>query len=314
MRKILILLICLFGTVMGLMPGGAQATWLSHESFTTVSGAGSQGDASVECRSTNDMVFADGTSWAAGAAAVQGSTAWNGGKQAPGAANLAFGWLVGSRVGALNDRYGPGNWTIANPTLTFQYTLYANNSIFAGGPGTFATYWVGNDSWIQGDTPPTNNPVYTTNATDLLAWSGSQALLASTYYTWTTPGYTGTYDDAKPSVWKTDKTGIKQSTLTVNLALTSELLNDILAASATGNEKVSLYLMSMSDTLGLCIFTGGSGDGFEHQPTLSFDVVSAAPVPIPPSMFLLASGLGGFAVLRRRTASRYFRNLLRSGK
>jgi hypothetical protein len=301
---------------MGFVPGGVQAALLSHESFTTSSGAGIGGGGSVDpalvqaAQLTNAMVFADGqTSWVGGAAGVQGGSALNCYGWSYSAANVTFGWLVGSRVDELNATYGAGNWTITNVTLTFQYTLYANNLRFNAGAGTLDTYWVGNDNWQQS----VSDPVYAANATDLLAWSGSQALLASTDYSWSTSGYTGTYDDLGTVAWETDKSGDKQSTLTISLALTSELLNDILTASAASNDKVSLYLMATSDTLGLTIFTGGSDAAGGIRPTLSFDVVTA-PVPIPPSMFLLASGLGGFAVLRRRTAGRYFRNLLRSTK
>ncbi len=310
--RILILLFCLFSVAMGLVPVGAQAALLGHESFTTASGGGAAGGtANDEARNTNDMFFANGAaSWAGGAAGVQGGSSKNVLGKSTSAANITFGWLVGSRVDALNLAYGAGNWTIANPTLTFQYTLYAANKRFNSGPGTFATYWVAKDTWFQG----TSDPVYTTDPNALLTWSGAQALLASTSYSWSTPSYTGTYADLGEDVWDTDKSGPRQSTLTISLALTSELLQDILTASAAANDKVSFYLMGTSDTLGLCIFTGGSDSEGGIRPTLSFDVVSAAPVPIPPSMFLLASGFGGFAVFRRRTAGKYFRNLLRSGK
>jgi hypothetical protein len=312
MKKTLILLFCVFSAVMGLVPGSAQATVLSHESFTTASGAGAAGGTAADaCRNTNDMFYVDGSaSWSGGSVGVQGSTSLNSYGWSSPAANVTFGFLVGSTVDSLNAAYGAGNWTISNVTLTFQYTLYANNFRFNAGAGTFATYWVANDSWFQG----TSDPLYTTDAATLLTWSGSQSLLASTYYSWSTASYTGTYSDLGTSAWQTDKSGDKQGTLTVSLALTSALLNDIINASAASNDKVSLYLMALSDTLGLTIFTGGSDAAGGIRPTLSFDVVSAAPVPIPPSMFLLASGFGGLALLRRRTAVRYFRNLVQSGK
>jgi len=75
-------------------------------------------------------------------------------------------------------------------------------------------------------------------------------------------------------------------------------INDILSASATGaNQAASLYLMATSNTLGMIIFTGGQGQAL---PSLSFDVVSASPVPLPAAVWLFGSALAGMGMVGRR--------------
>lgn len=222
------------------------------------------------------------------------------------AANSLFKFNVGSFVDSLNLAYGTGNWEVSNVKLTFQYTLYANNNRFNAGAGTFDIYWVANDSWVQigldkvNETTPNTNPAYATSAAGLSTWSGGQALLSSEYYDWTTPGYTGTNADINTSVWVTDKTGVRQSTLSYDLGSNSTFLNDILTASASGDANISLYLMSTSDTLGITIFTGGTSGPGSTLPTLTFDVVSV-PEPGAGALILLGAGSGFLLWLRRRS-------------
>jgi len=261
-------------------------TVLTSGSFATSSGAGGTGAASTNC-----MIMSDGTSWSGGAVGVQGSDTTGVGNITPLAANVTFKFNVGSFIDSLKTTYGNG-WTITNPTLTLQYTLYANNSRFGGGAGTFDIYWVGKDTWVQG----TSNPVYATNETTLSTWSSAYSNLGEQNYTWSTPGYTGTESDVtNSSVWVTDKTGVRQSTITLNLDLTTDFLADILNASASSNSDVSLYLMSTSDTMGMTIFTGGAST----LPTLKFDVVAATPEPS--TWALLISSLALLFYFKRRT-------------
>lgn len=242
----------------------ASATVLTNASFQIISGAGGAGEAAA----TSCMILSDGSSWSGGAVGVQGGNSVNnlGGHTLP--ANATFKYNIGATVDSFNAAYGAGNWTVANPRLTFQYTLYANNSRFNAGPGAFAIYWVGDDNWVQG----TNNPAYATNRATLAAWATNAARLGSEDYDWTTPGYQGTTNDLGKSIWVTDKIGNRQATNSYALALDADFVNDITGASATNNASVSLYLMAGSDTLGLTIFTGGAN----FLPTLSFDVL---PVP-----------------------------------
>jgi hypothetical protein len=200
-----------------------------------------------------------------------------------------------------NTKYGAGNWAISNPTLTFQYTDYANNSIFGGGAGTFETYWVANDSWAFGAGAASGNaygsytyvsgtdPVYATSQSGLQTWAGGTANdvadLGSTSYSWSAP--------PQGVAWATNSSGPYQGVLTDNLTADPLLISDIESASSGSDPNVSLYLVP-SSTLGLTIFTGGSST--QPEPTLSFQVVS---VPEPAS----AAGLilcGGAAMLRRR--------------
>jgi len=242
----------------------ARAEVLTNVSIQIISGAGQAPGAAL----TSCMIMSDGTSWSGGAVGVQGTNNINdvGGHAV--AANVTFKFNVGATVDSLNATYGEGHWTMANPKLAFQYTLYANNPRFNAGPGAFAIYWVGNDTWIQA----TNNPVFATNYTTLLAWATNAALLGSEYYSWTTPNYTGTTNDLNTSVWVTDKAGNRQATNVYSLTDDPNLVQDITSASAGTNAGVSLYLMATSDTVGLTIFTGGAN----FLPTLSFDVI---PVP-----------------------------------
>ena len=265
------------------LAAAASAQVLTTESFAISSGAGGSGGAQ-----TSDMIFSDGTSWSGGAVGLQGASGFNNLSGHTAAANVSFKYNLGATVDSLNNTYGAGNWTVANTKLTFQYTLYANNSRFNAGAGGFNIYWVGNDNWTQG----TANPAYATSESALAAWAGSDALLGSEYYNWTTPSYTGTYADLGTSAWVTDKTGARQSTLSYGLGLDSSFVSDILSASASSDPNLSLYLMPTSDSLGLCIFTGGGGS----LPTLTFDVVAA---PEPSAMAMSVFGLAGFVAVRR---------------
>jgi len=275
------------------IPSGAGGAVLTTGSFVISSGAGQTGAGA----STSCMIMSDGSSWSGGAVGVQGVNTTGLLSTPPPASNVTFKFGVGSFVDSLNTAYGSGNWAVDNIQLTFQYTLYANNSRFGGGAGDFDIYWVANDAWVQG----TSTPVYATSESGLSSWAGAESLVAAGYYSWSTPSYQGTASDKGTSVWVTDKTGTRQSTMSCFLDATSDFLADITTASAGGDANVSLYLMAMSDAVGLTIFTGGAG----ILPTLTFDVVS---IPEPGILDLIGVGGGVFAfLLGRRGAgkSRY---------
>ena len=270
-----------------LFAGAANSQVLTSGTFTTSSGAGGSG-----AQYSNCMIMSNGSSWSGGAVGVQGNAATMVGGGSPLAANVTFQFGIGSFVDTLNATYGIGNWTVSDIQLTVQYTLYANNTRFGSGPGTFDIYWVGNNNWVQG----TNNPVYATSASALSSWSDGQALVASEAYNWSTPSYSGTLSDLHDGLWVTDKTGALQSTTSYALDSDPSLVNDITSASAADNSAVSLYLMATSNTMGMTIFTGGGST----LPTLTFDVQA---VPEPSAAALLIAGFTGFVVLRfkRRT-------------
>lgn len=270
------------------LPLAAGATVLTSGSFSIVSGSGN----SPAAKETSCMIMSNGTSWAGGAEGVQGSASLKSGGGSALAANVAFKFNIGSFVDSLNSVYGPGNWAVSNVKLSFQYTLYSNNTRFNSGAGTFDIYWVANDSWVEG----TSNPAYATTSTSLSIWSGGQALLASEYYDWTTPGYTGTAADLTSGKWSTDSSGTRQSTLSYDLGSNASFLGDILTASSSGDSNISLYLMSTSDTMGITIFTGGG----TSLPTLTFDVVS---VPEPGASTLILLGAGSGVLLWRSRRS-----------
>lgn len=256
----------------------AQAGFLTSKSFVISSGAGQSGAGTQ----TSDMIMSDGSSWSGGAVGVQGPASFSPfviPSNHPLASSVSFKYNVGAVTDSLNTQYGVGNWTITNAQLTFQYTLYANNSRFGGGAGNFEIYWVGNDNWTQGS----NNPVFATTGAELAGWAGSQALLNAAYFSWSTETVTGTTSETS---WFTDKSGSKQATISYGLGAETSFVEDILGASASSNPNVSLYLLASSPTTGITIFTGGGS----VLPTLSFDVVTND-VPEPASLWLLGVGV-----------------------
>jgi hypothetical protein len=279
----------------------ANAGILISETFSLPSGPGNPASAPYQDMLVNTSPL---TTWGEkGAVGLQGSQAIfpnGGGFVNTPASTVAFKFNIGPTVDSLNATYGAGNWTIASPTLSFQYTYYANNNIFGGGAGSFETYWVANDSWAFGNGGSSGNaysdfnfvagtdPSYATSGASLLSWAGSEADLGSTAYNWLSPASNPSY-----TTWSTAKTGPNQGMLTVNLAADPLLANDVTSSSAASNPNVSLYLMPNSSSLGLTIFTGGGN----VTPALSFNVVS---VPEPALTGLLGfTGVIGLLGRRR---------------
>jgi hypothetical protein len=266
--------------ILGTLPALARGGVLDHVSVSVLSSGGAGGSGA----STTDMVFAqfgsDGWGWAGGAGGVQGTAAVTNTGGASAAANETLKFNVGTKVDELNATYGADNWTIANPVLTFasSYNIQ-NNSRFGRGSGSFDIYWVGKDDWAQSRGTLDDkqlNPIYASNAVDLLTWSGTQSLLGSETFTMPLGG-----------------SGYVN--LAFGLSTTSLFVQDILSTSATGaNQSASLYLMGMSDSLGMIIFSGGQG---QMLPTLSFDVVA---VPEPATWCLMAGGSAMFLFVRRQ--------------
>ena len=237
------------GVMLGGGVGDAGAALLTHESFSITGSGGSGGSGSI----WSDMIYssygADGWGWAGGAGGVQGNTAITntGGTSSP--TNETFRFRTGAVVDSLNKTYGAGNWTISNATLSFNSSYSVqNNSRFGVGTGTFDIYWVGNDNWAQSKGTTSDrqlNPIYATSATGLQTWAGTMGLLGSEAFSVPTggSGYVA---------------------LNYNLASNSNFVNDILNASASGNQDVSLYLMATNPNLGMIIFTGWSKPGAPH--------------------------------------------------
>ena len=192
------------------------------------------------------------------------------------AANEALKFNVGATVDGLNTTYGAGNWTVANPVLTFaSSSMKQNNSRFGVGSGTYDVYWVANDGWAQSAGTLNDkqlNAIYASTGADLLPWSGSQTLLSSQTFTSINP----------------PTTTASYQTVTVNLPTAATFVNDLTTASAAAgsNPAASLYLMGTSSSLGMIIYSGGQGQAL---PTLSFDVVSV-PEPTIAGLALVAGG------------------------
>ncbi|HEY4328255.1 MAG TPA: hypothetical protein VGN88_00865 [Phycisphaerae bacterium] len=295
---------------MGLMPPStARAqTILASETIPLATGPGS-GAANL------DMVVQTGAntfgSWGQrGATGLQGAASVF--LPTPGGAYVntppsivAMKFQLSSIVSALNTTYGAGNWTISNPTITMQYTFYANNAVFGGGAGKFDTYVVQNNNWSfsNGASGPglfasyvagVDAP-YLPDAASLATWSNGQAYLGSTTYNWLSPTIEPAGQNApiNPNYngWSTDMGGANQGILTDTLSTDPLLVNDIL--SGTANNNLSFYFIP-DGTIGLTIFTGGTS----NLPKLNFDVI-AAPEPATLSM---AAALTMALLVRRKRA------------
>lgn len=257
MRKRFLLFAAMSAVVVSMASIAYGGTYLTSESFA-VSAGGNHSGTSTTC-----MIMSDTSTWSGGASGLQGEDGYNMNHNQALAANVTLKFNVGSTVAALNSTYGAGNWTIQNPKLTFQYTLYANNTRFNGGTGDFNIYWVSNDAWTQ----TTPAPVYASSTSGFSGWASYDLLTSSaitypwdTHYIYGGSGYTGTYSDCSTPAWVTDKTGYKQAVISYDLDLASSFVSDITGATNGGaNDNVSLYLMAADPTnssLGLTIFTG----------------------------------------------------------
>jgi hypothetical protein len=280
------------------------ATVLTSESFTLQSGPGFGAAFLDEVVNTSSGLATWGQKGAAGLQGNQSIFPSGATYVTQPSSVVAMKFNIASVVNTLNTTYGAGNWTIANPKLTMQYTYYANNSVLGGGAGGFKTYVVQNNSWQfsnigSGSAGMFNgyqsgtDPIYATDATTLATWSGGQADLGNTAYNWLSPpGVNVGPSTTNPnySGWSTDKSGQNQGLLSANLALDPLLVGDVTSASAA-NPNVSFYMMPNDNTLGLTIFTGGG----TSVPTFGFDVVSA-PEPTCGAALLTACSF----LLRRR--------------
>lgn len=254
---------------------------LTTVSMITANGGGQSG-AGAE---TNAMIVADGTYWSGGAAGLQGSASLNPYRSgSPPAANITFKFDTAPVVAALDVQYGAGNWAIGAARLSWVATYWANNNRFGGGEGTFDIFWASEDNWNATVGDPRPNPPYATSAAELALWATSVSLVRDeAYYEWHPPAYFASHNPAP--IWMTYKTNDPWvPRLSYDLTLTPELLAD-----ATPGGLLSFYLMSTSDSLGMCIFTGGytGGGGTEGQPTLTLDIFSV-PEPSAAWTMLLA--------------------------
>jgi len=247
----------------------------------------------------------DGWGWSGGAGAVQGGSSLNNDSVAAPASNEVFSFDLNNlptTIATLNSTYGAGNWTIINPTLTFVTSnAVQNNSRFGVGNGTYSIYWVANNNWSQAKGTATGgyapNPPFVATLSALQSWaggSGSVADLGDETLTYPTSG-TGYITET-----------INLSTLDPNYAaFINAITNPTLGGGTlyppnTTYDDLSLYLMETSNGLGMIIFTGGQS---QAVPELSFQVVEASSIPVPPSLLILAGGLGSYALFRKKKAA-----------
>ncbi len=250
----------LVGAALAVMPVVAHASFV-NESITA---------------SPSDMVFIGGGNWTGGAVGVNGGSSPDNTGAAATAANVGLMFNIGSTISSLNSDYGAGNWSISDATLGFETTGgMVNNSRFGLGNGTFSILWAANSTWVAG----TTDPPYATSIAALTSWAGGSSSIAD-------------LGD------ETFTIGSNKSTFNVSYGLNSNSLfvNDILSATTTNNANLTLYVMGTSSSLGMLMYSGGGSS----LPTLSFEVNTASPTPVPPAFLLLGSGLAGLGFIKRR--------------
>jgi hypothetical protein len=176
-------------------------------------------------------------------------------------------------VSQFNTTYGAGGWTITGLLLSLASNTGTNgaipgNTIFnTVNGGSFGIDWLSNDSWVEG----TGNPG-TPSATGVNFNSISTLLAGSDSlgtYTYTPPG----------------------NNVYANYSL---LLDAGLLSDAVAGGDVSLYFYAADNQVSY-LFNSRSFSSGHPELTLT-----AAPVPEPATISLLAASLGGILCLRGR--------------
>lgn len=208
---------------------------------------------------------------AAGALAVAGADAVNGGGQPQGRFDTMIQFDTAPMVGAFDTAYGPGNWQVTSAMLRVVEVGAPNNPMFNRGAGQFEILWFSEDDWVEGPGKPNAPPVGQGNE---MTCSLLQSLLSSA-----TESSLGIFVNAGADV-----------SLEYDLALASTLLGDLLAG-----DRISLHLIPITDTIG---FTFDSKDNTTAsvRPQL---IVTAIPEPAVAWMTTV-----GILVFWRRTRSR----------
>lgn len=179
-----------------------------------------------------------------------------------------------SAVSQFNTTYGAGNWTITGLKLSLASNFgtqgaVPNNNLFNTiSGGSFGIDWLANDSWVEG-TGGGNGA-----ANGAVSFNSIPGLLS--------PGYDslGTYTYTPPG---------NNVYVNYSLSLDANLVSDAAAGGA-----VSLYFYAADNQVG---YLFNSREFASNHPELT---VTAAPVPEPTTVALLAASLGGFLLSRKQ--------------
>jgi fermentation-respiration switch protein FrsA (DUF1100 family) len=179
-----------------------------------------------------------------------------------------------SAVSQFNTTYGAGNWQITGFTLQLASNFgtqgaQPNNNIFNTiNAGRFGVDWLVNDSWVEG-TGGGNGA-----ADGAVSFNSISSLLS--------PGFDslGTYNYTPPG---------NNVYANYSLSLDANLVSD-----ATAGGVVSLYFYAADSQVS---YLFNSREFASNHPQLT---VTAAPVPEPTTVALLAASLGGFLFSRKQ--------------
>jgi len=183
-----------------------------------------------------------------------------------------------SAVSQFNTTYGPGNWTITGVQLSLA-SNFGTAGVQPNNPllpvihgGGFGIDWLANNSWVEGTGGAMGGPGYPTN--NSVSFDSISSLFA--------PGFdslgTNTYAPPGNNVY-------------VNYSLP---LDANLVAGARSGGAVSLYFYAADSQIG---YLFNSREFTSNHPELT---LTAAPVPEPGALAMVASALSGCFVARRR--------------
>ena len=189
---------------------------------------------------------------------------------------------LSSAVTSFNTTYGAGNWVVDTITLQLGTNFgtqggQPNNAIFNTiNGGVFKVDWLANDDWIEGTGTPSGG------TTDGVTFNMLPSLESGSDRTLGTFSYTPVGNTNPPTV----------PAATYSLGLDSSFLADV-----TAGNKVSLRLYAGDTGVGY-LFNSRTYGTAANRPVL---IVTAIPEPSAAALLLVAAGISGLLVSRRKT-------------
>ncbi len=186
-------------------------------------------------------------------------------------------------VSQYNSAYGAGNWQVTGLSLSLNSNFgtqgaQPGNQLFnSANGGNFNIQWISTNSWVEGTNGGTGGPGFPT--TTAVSFQSIPSLLSEP------TAALGTFLYTLPG---------NNVYVTYDLPLNSNLVNNV-----TAGGDLSLFLTPADNQIGYLLSARGAGT----NPNPHF-IVTAAPVPVPASVWLFGSGLAGVAGCVRRKQRR----------